>query len=205
MVTDASVSPAGAGAACSTVSRFARLKASPGEDRSAIAFLNRCTHRTMLASRGGGLKCVTGLTVGACLPQCVAPLCSFHPWHRLSAAPVPVGQPQRAPVRIVERSHPDCRKPVQPCHRTSKPGSALQCGARCRRAIRFTPPDTWTMPPASRVEPRSPTATPTLQRSKARSYRSIVSAVQQVQLFKGSIVQRSSSVLNAARRVVVWV
>ena len=34
-------------------------------------------------------------------------------------------------ARIVQRSHPDCRKPVR---WTLKVGSALQCGARCRRA-----------------------------------------------------------------------
>src|SRR2546423_5991038 len=34
-------------------------------------------------------------------------------------------------ARIVERSHLDCRKPVR---WTLKVGSALQCGARCRRA-----------------------------------------------------------------------
>jgi hypothetical protein len=39
-------------------------------------------------------------------------------------------------VRIVARSRPDCRKPLRrflrfgPCHRTLKPGSALQCGCR---------------------------------------------------------------------------
>jgi hypothetical protein len=63
----------------------------------------------------------------------------------------------RALVRIVERSHPDCRKTgaplfsFQPCHR--KPGSALQ---RVRRSGRATvsparenadPTPTWTGPP----------------------------------------------------------
>jgi hypothetical protein len=60
-------------------------------------------------------------------PDCqkaVAPLSSFHPFHRLSAAPDAGRSPQRAPASIVERSHPDCRKPVRrflrfhPCHRT---------------------------------------------------------------------------------------
>ena len=50
MVTDASFSPASAAAACSTVSRFARVRASAGEDRSAIAFLDRCTRLTVLAT-----------------------------------------------------------------------------------------------------------------------------------------------------------
>jgi hypothetical protein len=49
-------------------------------------------------------------------PDCqkaVAPLSSFHPWYRLSAAPGAGRPPQRALARIAERSHLDCRKPVR--------------------------------------------------------------------------------------------
>jgi hypothetical protein len=62
-----------------------------GEDRSAIAFLNRCAcdrcSVCAAASSGGGLKGVTGSQSAPDCQNAVAPLSSFHPWPRLSAAP----------------------------------------------------------------------------------------------------------------------
>jgi hypothetical protein len=56
---------------------------------------------------------------------------------------------KRALARIVERSHLDCRKPVR---WTLKVGSALQCGARCRRAT-VSPLRIHGQAPPSRVSP----------------------------------------------------
>jgi hypothetical protein len=63
----------------------------------------------------------------------LAPLSSFHPWHRLSAAPGAGRPPQRAPVRIVERSHPDCKKPLRRFLRFQADGDrCVVFACRCR-------------------------------------------------------------------------
>src|SRR5262249_56380476 len=61
----------------------------------------------------------------------------LHPLSLHDALPI------RAPARIVERSHPDCRKPVrrlfpfQPCHRHAEPriAAAWAPGPGCRISL----------------------------------------------------------------------
>ena len=64
---------------------------------------------------------------------------------------------KRALARIVERSRPDCRKPLRRSFRfrTLKPRSALQCGARCDRAT-VSPARIHGQGPPSRVSNGTP-------------------------------------------------
>jgi hypothetical protein len=77
---------------------------------------------------------------------------------RLAPDPGAVARTEANTGEIVERSHPDCQKPLrcpfrfQPCHRTLKPGSALQRGRPVSIVPPFTCPDnagptpTWRWP-----------------------------------------------------------
>jgi hypothetical protein len=79
-------------------------------------------------------------------------------------------------ARIVERSHPACRKPVRRSFRFNSETAALQCGRPVSIVPPFTRPDTWTRPPSrvsNGLSPRTPNPThapSSLQNIRLSSY-----------------------------------